>query len=269
VPVVTARWPTPHAVNGDATAATGGAGSTMYSVFVHVPNSQMVIELMSNTSALLVKRTDLITLEPRLSTTRLNDLLARAPLRRGVLQPVRVSRAATNLTALDAFYVDAMRTQQTLVIERPDVGVRCYEWPGANADVCFVRRPESASTGSFSVADFETMLHTVAQTVVTTPLCNMNRWADNHYALDLFGTEGEFDYIVDYLDATPTSRFQCATFGPQPSSGPAVHYLYDPTGWAVQLNMEFTKSPKRCVTQAAAAKLRTASSNPMCSGGSC
>jgi hypothetical protein len=45
------------------------------------------------------------------------------------------------------------------------------------------------------VADFETMLHTVAQTVVTTPLCNMNRWADNHYALDLFGT-------VTWLDLT-------------------------------------------------------------------
>lgn len=70
----------------------------------------------------------------------------------GLLQPVKVSRAATDLNALDAFYIDGMRTTPTLKFDGSDVSARCYEWPGANADVCFVRRPDSATSGDFKVS---------------------------------------------------------------------------------------------------------------------
>lgn len=73
-------------------------------------------------------------------------------LYRGLLQPVRVSRAATDLNALDTFYIDGMRTTPTLKLDSSDVSSRCYEWPGANADVCFVRRPDTATSGDFKVS---------------------------------------------------------------------------------------------------------------------
>ena len=67
------------------------------------------------------------------------------------------------------------------------------------------------------------MLKNVAKNVVTSPSCNMNRWADNHYALDIF--DGSFDYIVDYVDANSSVLYQCADFGVT-----GLHYIYDPTG---------------------------------------
>ena len=48
--------------------------------------------------------------------------------------------------------------------------------PGGNADVCFVRRAANATAGDFGVGDFEEMLRRVAENVVTSPMCNMNRW---------------------------------------------------------------------------------------------
>jgi len=252
VPIFAARWP----------AQSGASVPVMfYSAFVHVPNSQMIIELMSNESSLLAARNDLMSLEQRLSPTRLEDLASRPPLRRGLLQPVRVSRAATDLNALDTFYIDGMRTTPTLKLDSSDVSSRCYEWPGANADVCFVRRPDTATSGDFKVGMFEAMLKNVAKNVVTSPSCNMNRWADNHYALDIF--DGSFDYIIDYVDAHSSVLYQCADFGVT-----GLHYIYDPTGWAVQLNMNFSKPPRGCSTQRRARSL-SASVNPMCSGGTC
>ena len=45
-----------------------------------------------------------------------------------------------------------------------------------------------------------------------------------------------------------------------------LHYVYDPTGWVVQLNVNITKLPRGCdVADDDAA----ASSSPMCDGGTC
>ena len=110
--------------------------------------------------------------------------------------------------------------------------------------------------GDLKVADFEAMLKRVAQKVTSPPTCNMNRWADNHYALDLLN--GDFDYIVDYLEQNPSVKYQCANFGI-----PGLHYVFDPTGWAVQLNMVFKRQPSGCPARP------LSSNNPMCGGGSC
>ena len=102
----------------------------------------------------------LLALEPRLSATRLAAIAAAAPYAAGLLRPVRVSRAATDLAALDAFYGPAgMRTETTLAIADDEasasasasasaaasaaaasaasaasaVGVRCYLWPVTRA----------------------------------------------------------------------------------------------------------------------------------------
>lgn len=252
-----ARWRTP------------GDGKLMYSVFVHVPTSQMILELMSRSSDILPQMEPLLELEQRLSASRLQRLHESPPEPR-ILLPVRVSRSASDLSALDSFYVKAMRTNMTLEMDTRDVATRCYLWPGGNVDLCFTRRPENATTGSLKVKDFETMLKRVASIVQTKPTCSMNRWADNHYALDLFGPHGpwdpsgspNFDYIVDYLEQNPSVQYQCASFGVT-----GLHYIYDPTGWAVQLNMRFGRQPRGC-TEASGAPGAPGGS-PMCSGGAC
>lgn len=82
---------------------------------------------------------------------------------------------------------------------------------------------------------FEAMLKNVAKNVVTSPSCNMNRWADNHYALDIF--DGSFDYIIDYVDAHSSVLYQCADFGVT-----GLHYIYDPTGCVLTLPRRFILS---------------------------
>eukprot|EP00966_Prymnesium_polylepis_P056861 1316045-Prymnesium_polylepis.2 len=79
------------------------------------------------------------------------------------------------------------------------------------------------------------MLKNVAKNVVTSPSCNMNRWADNHYALDIF--DGSFDYIIDYVDAHSSVLYQCADFGVT-----GLHYIYDPTGCVLTLPRRFILS---------------------------
>jgi len=235
----------------------GSDGRRLFSVFVLIPSSTLVIELMGSTSSILAARaSELVDLEQRLSATRLRTLDA-APPARGLLLPVRVSRAASNLTALDEFYLGAMRISSTLVLGEQDVQSRCYEWPGGKVDICFVQRPEDGTSSELSVASFEAMLKRVADVVVTKPTCNMNRWTDNHYAVDLLDEkDGTFDYIIDYLENTPGALYQCNVFH---SAG--LHYIYDPTGWAVQLNMAFSKTPSGCVS--------VGTVNPMCAGGTC
>merc|ERR1712113_253356 len=71
-------------------------GDKLYSLFVHVPATQMIIELISSTSKKLQASSTLIALEQRLSDTRLAALVDKPP-KLGLLQPVKVSRAATDL----------------------------------------------------------------------------------------------------------------------------------------------------------------------------
>jgi len=229
VPFLGAKWPTSRDGN-----------EMMYSAFIHVPDSQMIIELMAESSQILDDLPKLQMLEQRLSSSRL-EAIENSPPESHLLLPVRVSRAASDLTSLDAFYGDAMRISTTLVIDSETSSVRCYLWPGAHVDLCFVQRPQNMTSSDLTVKAFEDMLKHVSESVNSGPMCNMNRWADNHYALDIF--HSDFDYIVDYLDATPTALYTCATFGVT-----GLHYIYDPTGWAVQLNMRFKKEPKGCNT---------------------
>ena len=47
-----------------------------------------------------------------------------------------------------------------------------------------------------------------------------------------------------------------------------LHYVFDPTGWAVQLNMNFSRFPRGCNANATGAA-RLGASSPMCDGGTC
>jgi len=227
-------------------------------VIVRVPGTQMVIELMSLNSTLLARRVAAEKVDAAAGETAAarKRVHAFAPHERraspsalkraisasasNVLTVISVSRAASNISALDAFYVDGMECSTTLSVDASGYSKRCYLWDtaGATADVCFTKRPPSATSGSFKVSDFETMLNTVHSNAVTDD-CS-NKWVDNHYAVD--GRSKSADYIVDYIESSG-AYYYC--------SGTQVHYIIDPTGFGIQLDLSFSGSASVCTSSAA------------------
>merc|ERR1711907_847999 len=178
----------------------------MHSVFLHVPKSQMILEVIGK-STVLPHRTGVVHLEQRLSSTRLSALRANPPSGT-ILQAVKISRLATDLHALDEFYINGMKAEKVHSIAGDHVSAACYLWPGAATDVCFVRRPDNTTKGSFKVADFERMLKVSADTMLTSPTCWMDRWDDNHYIVS-FNTSDftHFNYIGHYLASNPSVKY--------------------------------------------------------------
>jgi hypothetical protein len=220
-----------------ASWTTSSAGM-MYSVFVHVPKSQMVIELIASHSNILAADPEVVPMEQRLSDSVMKAI-SKDPPTGTVLKAVKVSRAATDLDALDAFYEIGMQTEKVLSVDDDVVSTRCYVWPNSQEDLCFVKRPASATSGHFKVGDFEHMLKDVQEAAPMNPHCKMNRWADNHYSFDA-KTNPPLDmhHVLVYLDHAPSARYTCSPDG--------LHYLFDPTGWAIQLNVRFGRRPSRC-----------------------
>ena len=178
-----------------------------YGIMVHVPTTQMVIEVMAKNSSATAR----VAAHPKLLRMGASEQRAsRSALAAGekrlsssstdIFTVVSVGRAASDLDALDEFYSNGMRCSTTLSVDDAGSGYskRCYLWDAADAtaDVCFTKRPDSATAGSFKVSDFEAMLNSVHATVTSGgETCN-NKWVDNHYAID-----GRFsaDYIQTYV----------------------------------------------------------------------
>merc|ERR1712136_383269 len=110
----------------------------------------------------------------------------------------------------------------------------CFLWSGAKGDVCFTNRADESTAGSFKPKDFETMLHTVHSTLLTNPNCAMDRWVDNHYAMDL--RQGNCDGLMNYV--------------------------VDPSGWGIQLDMRTSVSVPGCSSE-------FLTSSPWCGAGTC
>lgn len=236
---------------------TTSSGDLMYSVFVHVPRSQMVVELIAASSQVLAAEPKLVPLEQRLSDSTIK-VIGQNPPTGNVLKAVKVSRGATDLDALDTFYVNGMRAKKVYSSDGDDVSVRCYLWTNAETDLCFLKRPDIATAGIFKVRDFEQMLNRVADTMLTNPYCSMNRWLDNHYAYD---SRDDLGYISAYLDGNPSVKFKC---GGAFQGG--LHYIVDPTGWGVQLDVRLSRQPAACSARGPPpATVR----DDFCSGGAC
>jgi hypothetical protein len=164
-----------------------------------------------------------------------------------IMEALTLGRAASDLDAVATFYLDGMQTTETLSYDSDDVSKRCYLWAKQNAtvDICFTKRSDSATSTDFTVLQFETMLKTVHENVINeqdTAVygCN-NKWADNHYAIDPPDIFANYDYIVDYVDSTEGLYVYCYDEN-------TFHYLTDPTGWGIQLDINFNYAPAACAS---------------------
>ena len=70
---------------------------------------------------------------------------------------------------------------------------------------------------------------------------NNDKYCDNHYAVDLMGFSA--DAIVDYFEANDPFPLTNATRG---AYGCDQDYLIDPTGWSIQMDVDFSAGYPGC-----------------------
>merc|ERR1712190_708088 len=147
---------------------------------------------------------------------------------------------------------------------------QCYLWTGATVDICFTSRPDSATKGDFKVADFENMLNTVHKNIIVGhPFCQVDKWEDNHYAIDSFSASTSS--IISYINANNVPHV-CSSSGQTEFPGMGgLHYIFDPTGWGIQADLSFSSQPSDCSSEDIADGFRRlqGSYNPACESGPC
>lgn len=218
----------------------------------------MILELVQQTSLTYSEgEAKPIPLEQRVPTSTLqsNDTAAPKPDSVGassgtsigsIISPLVVNRAASasSMAKLEEFYAKGMGTTMTHNVDSNGVVKKCFLWTGATVDVCFTQRADSATRGDWKVADFENMLNTVHKNFMEGhPFCGMDKWEDNHYAID--SKTADTTKIVDYINVQKPYHY-CATT----AQSTTLHYIWDPTGWSIQLDLRFTTVPDDCKTSA-------------------
>jgi len=244
---------------------------TWTSIFIHVPNTQLVLELAQDTtlegnfahhngaraSPAAIERA-LAMVHPEVEATSSVG---------AIISPLAVNRAVSvsTMAAVEDFYVTGMGT--TMVVnstgggKEPDFKeYKCFLWAGASVDLCFYSRDDSTTKGDFKVGDFEKMLNTVhANIIAKYPYCARDKWTDNHYAIDSFSADTT--KIVSYIDANNVPVY---------CEGTAPHYVIDPTGWGIQTDLQYKSSPKACSSSVAnAGRKLLQHTNPACEAGTC
>jgi len=189
----------------------------------------------------------------------------------------RVNRAASRsaMDKLETFYVDGIgQTMSSHTGNSSSTSeTKCFTWTGATVDVCYTWRPDSDTKGDWKVGDFEDMLNTVHGNLLKgQPLCAVDKWFDNHYAVDSMTTDGST--FVDYVNNNKDAIYYCSSKMGPGASGYSLHYLFDPCGWGIQLNVNMNDAgtPSGCSSAAAAAGAPAfvqGTNNPACSPGTC
>lgn len=247
------------------------------SLIVQVTNTQMILELTSKKSLMLGETSRPIHAaapsERRASArvlAMIEELEQKNMLSGASLTPLSVNRAvsATVLAKLDDFYVTGMGTKKVSETTGNGVTRKCYLWPGAQVDNCFTNRDDTATKGDFKVGDFENMLNTVHKNIVVGhPYCGVDKWEDNHYAID--SQTADTSKIVAYVNKNNVPHL-CQTSSGSGGGG-GMHYIFDPTGWGIQADLSFSTLPTDCSTAMSQTSSRRLQGtfNPACEPGTC
>jgi len=234
-----------------------GTGYT--SIFVQVASSQLIVELCQKGSLTYDEgESQPVKLEQRLPTAALvahdEHLTSSVGQSKNAsvgssvgsyIVSLGINHAASTqaMSKLENFYVTGMGTKKTHDSTENDVTKKCFLWPGATGNVCFTSRADSATAGSWKVGDFENMLNTVHTNLLKGhPFCAMDKWFDNHYAID--SQSASSSTILNYVNQE-NPLHACAS---DPQRGSGLAYVFDPTGWAIQLDLQ-VGLPSDCKSQ--------------------
>ena len=248
------------------------AGSdTWYSASVHVPKTQLIIELLSKNYTQTGLRASEAAPAARLSEARAAEVSGWTT-DRDYVYAVRISRAVTNLTEVDAFYTAALGATKT----ESTATKSCFKVATTSTftdttEICFNEHADDKHD-VLSVAGYVSGLFaTHAKLLAGKPTCGMDKYLDNHLAIDPtdHGSTAFGDAIIDYVDARDDALYYCeAEMGHNTYN---LHYIIDPTGWGVQIDTRYSKEPKGCSSRR---RLQGPPSpgghgNPACNLGTC
>ena len=112
-------------------------------------------------------------------------------------------------------------------------------------------------------------MNAVHANLLASPMCGTDKWLDNHHAFDDFTMSTSS--IVEYLDSDAGADiyYYCS---PSEVDGPlgGLHYIIDPTGWGIQLDMDATEQPSGCADAARQLPIKVGDTyNPACDLGAC
>jgi hypothetical protein len=212
------------------------SGKQYSSVLVQVSGSQLILELVQQGS--LDDSETAVQLEQRVP----DDMLDQIPtgeesdsdaFSKDHIVGLAVNRAASSkaMSELEDFYVTGMGTKKSLDSTENGATKKCFLWKGATMHVCFTNRDDSETSTSFKVSDFEDMVNSVHKTINGDyPWCPMNRWFDNHYAIDSQSVNN--NKILKYINSKNPYHI-CASHG---LLNRGLSAVFDPTGVGIQMD---------------------------------
>lgn len=225
-------------------------GQQYSSLIVQVPGSQLLLELVQKSSLVLAEGEVAVQMEQRVPDSVLSDQDSRmsaeavSDTTSDYIVSLAVNRAAssTAMSQLEDFYVGGMGTTKTHDATENGATKKCFLWPGASVNICFTNRADSETSGSFKVGDLEDVLNGAHKAIIDGhPWCPMDRWFDNHYAIDSQSVDNT--KILSYIN----SKKPFHTCGNNPMRGSGLAAVMDPTGLGIQMDTG-TSLPNDCST---------------------
>jgi len=210
--------------------------AVFYSLIVHVPKTQLVLELISNSTG--GKGRWPLQSEPR------HFFQGQAPpsTKPGHLFPLHVSRAVHDLQEIRDFYGTVFNASAAVQTNFKD-GTEVLVFGGVANDsfsprvsLQFVKRPRGERPKRRSAEWFQGYMLNVSRTYMTSYKSCWAVWGDNHIAVRPESLDLKvFKSRLDSLEKPMYHAFHGIKVPGGPShGGPSVIYVVDPSGWTVQ-----------------------------------
>merc|ERR1712048_198028 len=201
--------------------------TTWYSVMFQVPNTQVVLEVWSNSCS---NCGSYVFEEARHDISKVEALLASSDTTRYFFA-TKVSRSVEDIAEVIDFYKSAFGVSPKDTQKLSD-GSQYVDFNlGSFVDIRYMKR--SGQTGEHTTKWFQNLLVTTAKHYMTGITACWPVWGDNHYAYD-----------GAYQTSSVLSGANTTTFGlyyKPVSAGQAIQaYLLEPSGWQIQLDGQYT-----------------------------
>jgi hypothetical protein len=220
------------------------------SIILQVPGSQLLLELVQKTSLSFAEGEAPVKMEQRVPDSVLAEQESALSgdgvedTSTDILTGLVVNRAVSSkaMSELEDFYVSGMGTSKSLDTTENGATKKCFLWPGATVHNCFTNRADSETSTSFTVGDLEDALSGAHSTIIDGhPWCPMDRWFDNHYAIDSQSVSST--KVLKYIN----SKKPFHTCGTNPMRGTGLAAIFDPSGLGIQMDTG-TGLPDDCNT---------------------